>query len=79
MQMVKNDLLHLLIHLLLLPQYNIPLPLNSRILQLRVLQNIRNNINRLRHVLAEALGVVHRLLAGRVRVEVGAEVLDLEL
>ena len=77
--MVENDLLHLLINLLLLPQNNIPFPLNSPVLELGVLADIRDDVDGLGHVLAEGLCVVHGLLAGGVGVEVGAEVLDFEL
>jgi hypothetical protein len=76
---VEDDLLHLLINLLLLPYNDVPFPLNSPLLELRVLEDIRDDVDGLGHVLAEGLGVVDGLLAGGVGVEVGAEVLDLEL
>lgn len=78
-KVVKDDLLVLLVNLLLLPQDDVPLALNGRSLELRVLQNVRDDVNSLVDVLAERLGVVDGLLARRVGVEVGAQVLDLEL
>jgi hypothetical protein len=78
-QVVKDDFLILLVHLLLLPQNHIPLPLNRRRLQLRVLQNVGNDVDGLVHVLSEGLCVVHGLFAGGVSVQVSSEVLNLEL
>ena len=43
------------------------------------MENVRDDVNCLRDVLAEALGVVHRLLTRSVCIEVGAEILYLEL
>jgi hypothetical protein len=78
-QVVKDDLLELLVHLLLLTKDHVPLPLDGRLVELRVLENVREDVNGLVDVLVERLGVVDSLLAGGVGVEVGAEVLDLEL
>lgn len=77
--MVENDLLSLLVNLLLLPQDNVPLPLNSSRLELGVLENVADDVHGGRDVLPEALGVVHGLLARGVGVEVSANVLDFEL
>jgi hypothetical protein len=60
-----------------LPLDDIPFPLYGSILQFRVLQNIGNDIERGRYVLAEAFGKVHCLLMRRVRVEMNTKVLDL--
>ena len=79
MQMIENDLLHLLINLLLLAQDHIALPLYSRRLQSRVLQNVADDVNTRADVLGEALRVIHRLLARRVRVEVRTNTLNGEL
>lgn len=79
MQVVKDDLLKLLVHLLLLTKDHVPLPLDGRLVELRVLENVREDVDSLVDVLVERLGVVDGLLAGGVGVEVGAEVLDLEL
>jgi hypothetical protein len=77
-QVVEHDLFELLVHLLLFPQNHIPLSLNRGLLQLAILQNVANNVDTLLHVLAKALGIIHRLFARGVSIEVGAEVLDLE-
>lgn len=78
-QVVKDNLLILLLDLFLLPKNDIALPLNRRLFELGVLENVGENVDRLGHVLVERLGVVDGLLAGSVGVEVGAEVFDLEL
>ena len=77
--MVKHNLLHLLVHLLLFPQNNIPLALNSRLLESGVLEDVADDVNAGANVLGEALGVIHGLLARRVRVQVCTEALDGEL
>ena len=77
--MVKDDLLVLLVDLLLLTDYDVALALDGGALELGVLEDVRDDIDGLRDVLAEALGVVDGLLARGVRIEVCAEVLHLEL
>ena len=77
--MIEDDLFCLFIDLLLLPENDITFPLDSRRLELRVLQNVADDVHGGGHILAEALGIVHRLLAGGVRVEMRSEVLNLEL
>ena len=79
MQVIEDNLLHLLVHLLLFSQNNVSFPLDCRSLQFRVLQNVGDDVDGLVDVLAEALGVVDGLLSGRVGVEMGTQVLDLEL
>ena len=79
MQVIKDDLLHLLVDLLLLPKDHVPLPLDRLALQLAALEDIGDDLDALAHVLAEALGVVDGLLPTGVGVEVSSEVLDLEL
>ena len=78
-QMIKHHFFVLLVNLNLLAQNDIPLALNFAPLQLRVLQDVRDDVDRLGDVLPERLGVVDRLLARSVRVEVRAHILDLEL
>lgn len=78
-QVVKDDLFILLLDLFLLPQNHVALPLNRRLFELGVLENVGQDVDRLGDVLVERLGVVDGLLARGVGVEVGAEVLDLEL
>ena len=77
--MVENDLLELLINFLLLPKDNIPLPLNSRIVKLRVLQDITDDIHRLPNILTEALRIINSLLPRSIRIQMSTEVLDLQL
>ncbi len=78
-KVVKDDLLELLVHLLLFPQNHITLPLDRIGLELRVLQNVRDDADGLADVLLECLGIVDGLLTRGVCIEVCAEVLDLEL
>ena len=79
MQVIEYDLFQLLVNLLLFPEDNVALAFNSGLLELRVLQDVGHNVDGGGHILAEALGVVHGLFARGVRVQVRAEVLDLEL
>ena len=79
MQVVEDNLLELLVNLLLLADDNVALALDRRRLELRVLEDIGDDVDRGRDVLPEALRVVHGLLAGGVGVEMGTEVLDFEL
>lgn len=78
-QVVKDDFLVLLVDLLLLTEDNVALTLNGALLELAVLENITDDLDSLGDILPEALGVVHRLLAGGIGVEVRAKVLDFEL
>ena len=78
-QVVEDNLLHLLVHLLLLPENHVALAFNRRLLELGVLENVADDVDRLADVLAEALRVVHSLFTGSVRVQVRTEVLDLQL
>ena len=79
MEMVKDNLLVLLVDLLLLTHDNVALALDSAAFELRVLQDVRDDVDGLRDILAETLGVVDGLLARGVGVEVRAEVLHFEL
>jgi hypothetical protein len=53
--------------------------LNGAALELGVLEDIGDDVNGLRDVLMEALGVVDHLLMRSVRIEVSAEILHLDL
>jgi hypothetical protein len=77
--MVKDDLLHLLVNLLLLAEDDITLALNGGVIQGRVLENVREDLNGLGDISLEGLGVVDGLLAGSVGVQVSTHVLDLDL
>jgi hypothetical protein len=66
--MVKDDLLILLVDLLLLTHDNVAFALDSRTFELGVLQDVRDDVDGLGDVLAEALRVVDRLLARGVGV-----------
>lgn len=79
MQVVEDDLLHLLVNLLLLAEDDVPLPLDRTTFEGRVLEDIANDVHACVHILREALGVVDGLLPGRVRVQVRTEALDGEL
>jgi len=78
-QVVEDDLLQLLVNFLLLPEDNIPLPLDGILLQLGVLQDVRDDTDGTGHVLLERLGVVDGLLSRSVGVQVSTNVFDLEL
>jgi len=77
--MIKHHFLVLLVNLDLFTQNDIPLALNFGLLQFRVLQDIRDDIHGLGDILPERLGIVDRLLARGVRIEVRAHVLHFEL
>lgn len=57
-KMVENNLLELLLDLLRLPQDNIPLALNGRLLELGVLEDVGENVDGLWRVLIQRLGEV---------------------
>jgi hypothetical protein len=78
-EMVKYDLLVLLVDLLLLAQDDIAFAFDGATFELGVLEDVGDDVDRLGDVLAEALGVVDRLLARGVRIEVSAEILHFEL
>jgi hypothetical protein len=78
-EMVKHDLLILLVDLLLLAQNDIALTLDGATFELGVLEDVGDNVDGLGYVLAEALGIVDGLLTRRVCIEMSAEVLHLEL
>jgi hypothetical protein len=78
-KVVEDNLLNLLVNLLLLPQDNVTFPLNRADLELRTGKDVGDDLDGLGNVLRERLGVVDGLLAGGVGVEVGTEVLNLEL
>lgn len=79
MQVVEDDLLHLLVDFLLLAQDDVAFALDGRSLQLAVLQDVGEDVDSGRNVIVEGLGVVDRVLARRVGVEVPAHVLDFQL
>ena len=79
MQVVKDNLLHLLVNLLLLAKDDIALTLDGIVVQGRVLENVGEDLDRLGDVGLEGLCVVDSLLARGVGVQVSAHVLDLDL
>lgn len=78
-QVVEDNLLHLLVHLLLLTQDDVSLTLDSGWLELGVLQDVGEDVDGGGNVGVERLGVIDGVLTGGVGVEVTAHVLDLEL
>lgn len=78
-QVVKDNLLKLLVNLLLLAEDDITLALDSTRLELASLENVGDDLDTLSNVLSERLGVVDSLFPRGVGVEVGAQVLNLEL
>lgn len=78
-KVVEDDLLRELLDLLLLAQDHVALALDGASLELRVLQDVGNNVNSLAHIVAERLGVVDSLLTRSVRIQVSTEVLNLNL
>lgn len=79
MKVVKDNLLHLLVNLLLLAEDDITLALNGSVIQGGVLENVREDLNGLGDIGLEGLGVVDGLLAGSVGVQVSTHVLNLDL
>ena len=78
-QVVKDNFFQLFVNFLLLSKDDVAFTLNSSSIQLGVLQNVANNIDRGRDVLPKAFRVVNGLLPRSVGVQVGSEVFDLEL
>ena len=78
MQVVKNDLLQLLVDLLLFPQYDVPLPFDSGRVKLGVLEDVTDNVDSRGDIFLEALGVVYGLFPRRVSVKVGTNILNLK-
>ncbi len=62
-EMVKDDLLHLLLHLFGLAKDHVALPLDGGLLQLRVLQDVGQDVDALRDVAIEGFGEVDRVFA----------------
>ncbi len=58
MEVVEDDFLELLVNLLLLAQNHIALALDSRLLQLRMLKNVGQDVDGSRDIRVEGLGVV---------------------
>ena len=79
MQVVKHNLLLQLGNLLIFTENHVTLALHRTSVELRVLQNVRDDVHSRANVLAERLGVKDRLLARSVRVQVSTNVLDLNL
>ena len=77
--MVENDLFQLLVDLLLLPQNDVPFPFNGRRVKLRVLEDITDNVDGLRNILLETLGVVDSLFPRCISVEMSTNVFNLKL
>ena len=63
MKVVKDNFFKLFIDLLLLTYDDIPFSLNRAILQLRVLQNVRDDVDGDGDILSETLGVIDGLFA----------------
>ena len=78
-KVVKDNLLHLLINLLLLAENDITLALDGSVIQSGVLENVREDLNGLGDIGLEGLSVVDGLLAGSVGVQVSTHVLNLDL
>jgi hypothetical protein len=78
-QVIKDNLLHLLVNLLLLTENDITLTLDGIVVQGRVLENVREDLDRLGDVGLEGLGVVDSLLSRGICVQVSAHVLNLHL
>lgn len=77
-EMIKYNLLELLVDFLLFPQNNIPLPLDRTSVQFRVLQDIRQDVNSSRDILVECLGVVDGLFSRSVGVQVSTHVFNFQ-
>jgi len=62
-QVVEDDLLHLLLDLLRLTENDITLPLDGALLELGVLKDVLQDVDALGNVLVEGLGKVDGVLA----------------
>lgn len=79
MQMIEDYLLQIALHFLHFTQNDGSLACNFSLAQFRVLNNIGQNLNSFGNILGQTLGIEHGLLARCVRVQVSAEVLNLQL
>lgn len=61
--MVEDNLLELLLNLLGLPENDVALALDGRLLELGVLENVLDDVDTLRNVLVQCLGEVDSVLA----------------
>mmetsp|Transcript_55 Transcript_55/g.137 ORF Transcript_55/g.137 Transcript_55/m.137 type:complete len:222 (+) Transcript_55:1240-1905(+) len=75
-QVIKEHLFDILFNLLHFAQNHPTLALNLRLFQRRILQDITQDIHRLGDVLLEHLGVIRRLFAARVRVQMSTHVFN---
>jgi hypothetical protein len=78
-EVIENYFFQLLVYLLLFPQNNIPLPFDGRRIELRILEDITNDVDNLGDIVLETLGIVNSLFPRCVGVEVSAHVFDLKL
>mmetsp|Transcript_5843 Transcript_5843/g.16362 ORF Transcript_5843/g.16362 Transcript_5843/m.16362 type:complete len:335 (-) Transcript_5843:233-1237(-) len=78
-QVIKHNLLRHALNLLHLAQDDVPLALNRVLLQLGVLKNIGQYVHRLADMPVLHLCKITRLLAGRVRIQMPPDILNLDL
>eukprot|EP00437_Effrenium_voratum_P020943 CAMPEP_0181450766 /NCGR_PEP_ID=MMETSP1110-20121109/28344_1 /TAXON_ID=174948 /ORGANISM="Symbiodinium sp., Strain CCMP421" /LENGTH=159 /DNA_ID=CAMNT_0023574995 /DNA_START=760 /DNA_END=1239 /DNA_ORIENTATION=+ len=79
MQTVKNDLLGCFLHFFHLSKDDAPFELQMCLVQRGMLQDVCEDVHTIAQVGLEALGIVHRLLSGGVRIQVPPHVFDLLL
>ncbi len=79
MQLVKDHFNDILVDLLHLPKNHIFLPVDRTGIELRVLRDVRDDLDHFRQVLVESSGGERGLLPRGVGVETRSEILDLKL
>lgn len=79
MKVVKHDFFKLLVNLLLFPYNDVSFAFHGRTVELRVLEDVRDDVDSNWNILAEALGIVHSLFTGGICIEVSTNVLNLKL
>jgi len=78
-EVVKHNLIKHLVHLITLLQDDGSFFLDGRGFELRFGQQVTQDIHVLLQVVCQALGVVDSILSGGVGIDLGAQILNLEL
>lgn len=78
-KMIEHDFLQIGLHLLHFPQNHTSFPLNLTLAELRITNNVAEDLDGLWHVLGEAFGVEHGLLSTSVSVQMGTHILYFQL
>ncbi len=75
-ELVEDDLLVLLVHLLALTENDVSLAGDGTLVQQRILKDVSQNLHSLWHVILENFGVIDCLLSGSIGIQVSTHVLN---